>query len=316
MDYLFNLKQFHLTMDQLTQFYGADDHTIKYIEKAMQLTIQGNGEYLIIQAKDERCFEKVKKIIELVLIKVKENVDIDKMLLDSIIKQVNENKFFNDQDVQFVTTYQKKVIKAKNESQVKYYNALQENTIIFATGAAGTGKTFLAVAYGIQQLKKNKTQKIIITRPIVEAGENLGFLPGELKEKVDPYLTPIYDALNTILGTEMTQKYLEKGIVEIAPLAYMRGRTLSDAIIILDEAQNTTSVQMKMFLTRLGYNAKMIITGDESQIDLKNADSSGLIHAKQILKNIPQIAFIVFQSHDVVRNPLVGKIIDAYERKK
>ena len=175
---------------------------------------------------------------------------------------------------------------------------------------------FFVVAYAIDQLKKNKTQKIIITRPIVEAGENLGFLPGELKEKVDPYLTPIYDALNTILGVEMTQKYLEKGIVEIAPLAYMRGRTLSDAIVILDEAQNTTAVQMKMFLTRLGYNAKMIITGDESQIDLKNAATSGLIHAKRILQNIEQIAFITFQSRDVVRNPLVGKIIDAYETKK
>ena len=316
MDYFFNLKQYHLTMNQLTQFYGADDHNIKYIEKAFQQPIQGNGDYLIVQSKDEMGYMKIKKAIELVINKVKENADIDKMLLDSIIKQVIENKFFNDGDIKFVTTYQKKVIKPKNESQVKYFHDLEKNTIIFATGAAGTGKTFLAVAYAIDQLKKNKTQKIIITRPIVEAGENLGFLPGELKEKVDPYLTPIYDALNTILGVEMTQKYLEKGIVEIAPLAYMRGRTLSDAIVILDEAQNTTAVQMKMFLTRLGYNAKMIITGDESQIDLKNAATSGLIHAKRILQNIEQIAFITFQSKDVVRNPLVGKIIDAYETKK
>lgn len=314
MDYFFNLKQYHLTMDQLTQFYGADDHNIKYIEKAFQQPIQGNGDYLIVQSKDEMGYMKIKKAIELVINKVKENADIDKMLLDSIIKQVNENKFFNDGDIKFVTTYQKKVIKPKNESQVKYFHDLEKNTIIFATGAAGTGKTFLAVAYAIDQLKKNKTQKIIITRPIVEAGENLGFLPGELQEKVDPYLIPIYDALNFILGQETVKKYLEKQIIEIAPLAYMRGRTLNDACIILDEAQNTTATQMKMFLTRLGNNAKMIITGDESQIDLKASQKSGIVHASEILTDIEGISFIKFSSKDVVRNPLVAKIIKAYNQ--
>lgn len=314
MDYFFNLKQYHLTMNQLTQFYGADDHNIKYIEKAFQQPIQGNGDYLIVQSKDEMGYMKIKKAIELVINKVKENADIDKMLLDSIIKQVNENKFFNDGDIKFVTTYQKKVIKPKNESQVKYFHDLEKNTIIFATGAAGTGKTFLAVAYAIDQLKKNKTQKIIITRPIVEAGENLGFLPGELQEKVDPYLIPIYDALNFILGQETVKKYLEKQIIEIAPLAYMRGRTLNDACIILDEAQNTTATQMKMFLTRLGNNAKMIITGDESQIDLKASQKSGIVHASEILTDIEGISFIKFSSKDVVRNPLVAKIIKAYNQ--
>ena len=164
-------------------------------------------------------------------------------------------------------------------------------------------------------LKIKKVNKIIVTRPIVEAGENLGFLPGELKEKVDPYLTPIYDAFNDILGKENTEKYLAKGIIEIAPLAYMRGRTLSDAYVILDEAQNTTSTQMKMFLTRLGYNSKMVITGDESQIDLKSSIKSGIIEASKLLTNIENIALIQFDSKDVVRHPLVQAIIEAYEKE-
>ena len=316
MDYIFNLNQYDLTMNQITQLFGINDKNIHYLEQEFAVVIQGNGDCLMIQTADEYCYLKVKKTIEVLIEKIKENIEVDQMLLDSIIRQIKENKLLLDGNIKFVTTYQKKVIKPKNESQLRYYHYLEKNTVIFATGAAGTGKTFLAVAYAIDQLKKNKTQKIIITRPIVEAGENLGFLPGELKEKVDPYLTPIYDSLNMILGSEVSQKYLEKGTIEIAPLAYMRGRTLSDAIIILDEAQNTTPTQMKMFLTRLGYNAKMIITGDESQIDLKSSVLSGLVHAKSILGDIDQIGFMKFKTTDVVRNPLVGKIISAYERKK
>ena len=185
--------------------------------------------------------------------------------------------------------------------------------MIFSIGSAGTGKTYLAVAFAIGELKKNLVKKIIITRPAVEAGEKLGFLPGDLKEKVDPYLVPIYDAIYEILGKETADKLIERGIIEIAPLAYMRGRTLDNACIILDEAQNTTRNQMKMFLTRLGFNSKMIITGDITQIDLPHKNMSGLIEATKILKDEKQIAIMTFDKNDVMRHPLVSKIIEKYE---
>ena len=245
--------------------------------------------------------------------KINNNVELDTTTMQDILHLVSNNFDELDPKVKFVTTYNGKIIRPKNPSQYNYHRMLENNTIVFAMGAAGTGKTYLAVAYGVNLFKQKKINKIIITRPIVEAGENLGFLPGELKEKVDPYLTPIYDALHDILGKEATDKYLDKGTIEIAPLAYMRGRTLSDAFVILDEAQNTTSTQMKMFLTRLGYNSKMVITGDESQIDLKSNIKSGIIVASNLLVNIDDIACIKFDNKDVVRHPLVSKIIQAYE---
>ncbi len=314
MKHIFDLNTYDLSLEQIKKLFGTDDSNMHRIENYFQVSIFGNGDKLFIESKEEDNISKVCKSLEWMIKYIKKEKDIDKMSIDRIFQQAKDNQYFEDEGIKFVTTYQKRVIKPKNESQLRYYKLLEKNTIIFALGAAGTGKTFLAVAYAVEQLKKNKIQKIIITRPIVEAGENLGFLPGELKEKVDPYLTPIYDALNTFLSGEVVQKYIEKGMIEIAPLAYMRGRTLSDAIIILDEAQNTTTTQMKMFLTRLGYNAKMIITGDESQVDLKKSETSGLIHAKNILKEIDQIAFISFLAKDVVRNPLVGKIIQAYDK--
>lgn len=212
-----------------------------------------------------------------------------------------------------VNTYDGKSIFPKNLSQKCYFNFLKEKDIIFSIGSAGTGKTYLAVAYAISQLKKNIIKKIVITRPAVEAGEKLGFLPGDLKEKVDPYLIPIYDAIYEILGKENADKLIERGIIEIAPLAYMRGRTLDNAFIILDEAQNTTRNQMKMFLTRLGFNSKMVITGDVTQIDLPHKSMSGLIEATSILKNEKQIEIIVFEKEDVMRHPLVSRIIEKYE---
>ncbi len=202
----------------------------------------------------------------------------------------------------------------KTYSQLVYFEALNKYDLVFSTGPAGTGKTFIAVAYALNELKAENVKKIIITRPVVEAGENLGFLPGDLKEKIDPYLTPIYDILYDILGREKTLSYIEKGLIEIAPLAYMRGRTLEDAIVILDEAQNTICSQMKMFLTRLGFNSKMAITGDISQIDLPAKVQSGLVQAKQLLSDISDIRFIEFEPMDVVRHPLVMKIVDRYEK--
>lgn len=202
----------------------------------------------------------------------------------------------------------------KTYSQLIYFEALNKYDLVFSTGPAGTGKTFIAVAYALNELKAENVKKIIITRPVVEAGENLGFLPGDLKEKIDPYLTPIYDILYDILGREKTISYIEKGLIEIAPLAYMRGRTLEDAVVILDEAQNTTCSQMKMFLTRLGFNSKIAITGDISQIDLPTKVQSGLVQAKQLLSDISDIHFIEFEPMDVVRHPLVMKIVDRYEK--
>lgn len=224
--------------------------------------------------------------------------------------------FTNLYDEELIKDAKGKSIRIKNLGQREYIEAIKKNDVTFGIGPAGTGKTFLAVVMAIAALKKGEVQKIIVTRPAVEAGENLGFLPGDLKEKVDPYLRPIYDALYQIFGTEHTNRLMERGVIEIAPLAYMRGRTLDDAFVILDEAQNTTVMQMKMFLTRLGFNSKMIINGDISQIDLPKGSLSGLVHAIKVLENVKQIAFINFSAQDVVRHPVVAKIIEAYAHEE
>jgi len=297
-----------LSIEELTEFYGIEDSNIKYLEKKLDTIISGTGSTINIIANNDTYIE-LTKVFEKMIKRIKNKEEINKQVMDELLK--NENI---DESIKFVVTNASKVIKPKNESQCKYYRLLEEKTIVFAMGAAGTGKTYLAVCYACNLLKQHKISKIVVTRPIVEAGENLGFLPGELKEKVDPYLIPIYDSFYDVLGKEMTDKYIERGVIEIAPLAYMRGRTLSDSFVILDEAQNTTSIQMKMFLTRLGYNSKMVITGDESQIDLKPSIKSGIVVASDILKNIDEIAIIHFMNKDVVRNPLVSKIIDAYSK--
>lgn len=204
-------------------------------------------------------------------------------------------------------------VRIKNSGQRQYINAIRHHDITFGIGPAGTGKTFLAVVMAVAALKAGEVDKLILTRPAVEAGESLGFLPGDLKEKVDPYLRPVYDALYAILGSEHTTRLMDRGVIEIAPLAYMRGRTLDNAFAILDEAQNTTQAQMKMFLTRLGFGSKMIVNGDITQIDLPNHAKSGLIQATQLLTDIPQIAFTHFSAADVVRHPVVAKIIAAYD---
>ncbi|MCR5793741.1 MAG: PhoH family protein [Solobacterium sp.] len=210
-------------------------------------------------------------------------------------------------------TFSGRPISPKTKGQLVFVEAMEKDPIVFAIGPAGTGKTYLAVVKAVTALKKGDVKRIVLTRPAVEAGENLGFLPGDLKEKVDPYLTPLYDALNSTLGNEQTQKLIERGTIEIAPLAYMRGRTLDDAYVILDEAQNTTGPQMKMFLTRLGFRSRMIITGDITQVDLAPRVKSGLVQAREILQNIKEISFVEMSADDVVRHPLVRKIIERYE---
>ena len=294
---------------------GAMNKNIQIIEDSLKCKIMLTRNQLLVDEEFEEVILKIFRIIKLFntlgnVIKEKDLISIISMIKNYSIEEVEA---FYQKTLVFVNTYDGRPITAKTINQKRYFEALQNNDIIFGTGVAGSGKTFLAVAYALNQLKKNKIKKIIITRPVVEAGEKLGFLPGDLKEKIDPYLIPIYDAINEILGVEQASKLIEKQVIEIAPLAYMRGRTLDNAFIILDEAQNTTDNQMKMFLTRLGFNSKMIITGDTSQIDLQRNVESGLVHAIKILKDIKRIKVINFETIDVMRHPLVAKIIEKYE---
>lgn len=272
-------------------------------------------------------------------VKVKEdanNLDQISLLFETLENIVNNNYELNEIDIiniinnlsldnakQIVELYSKKeillttnsgrVIYPRTLSQKLYINSLDNNDIVFAVGPAGTGKTFLAVMYAVSKLKENTFRKIVLVRPVVEAGEKLGYLPGDLKEKIDPYLVPLYDGLNEALGKDTVEKLLNSGVLEVAPLAYMRGRTLENSIVILDEAQNTTVLQMKMFLTRLGFQSKMIITGDTTQIDLPPNTKSGLVHALKILKDVERLNVVFFNKHDVMRNPLVQKIIERYD---
>lgn len=234
------------------------------------------------------------------------------------IKMANNGQldtFIDLYDQAIGKSYDGKIIQPKTFGQKQYIDAIKANPLTFGIGPAGTGKTFLAVVMAVSALKKGQVKRIILTRPAVEAGESLGFLPGDLKEKVDPYLRPIYDALYTIYGADHTERLLERGVIEIAPLAYMRGRTLDDAFVILDEAQNTTKAQMKMFLTRLGFGSKMIVNGDKTQIDLPRGIKSGLTDAENIIKGVDNIRFVYFDTDDVVRHPVVSAIIKAYDKE-
>lgn len=300
--------QLNLNNHQLTQFLGPNDQHILYIEKTFNLEILSRGQVLIVTGESNNLIH-AEKLINNIIVSLEKGEDITL----GRIKQL-ENK----EDIQFEAkpityTVTGKHIYPKTKGQHDLINAMIEHDMVFSLGPAGTGKTFLAVAYGVKLLRENKIKRIILVRPAVEAGENLGFLPGDLKEKVDPYLQPLYDALNLLLGQESVLKYMEKGIIEIAPLAYMRGRTLDDAMVILDEAQNTTKSQMKMFLTRMGFNSKMIINGDITQIDLKNPHDSGLLQAIHLLKDIEEISIHELNFSDIVRHALVSKILKKYQ---
>ena len=273
------------------------------------------GDEIVLNDEDDKR-KQIKEVLDALLKLVKQGKTISKrdVMYTLKLSETHNLKAIDElYQIKIARTMSGKLIYPKTLGQKEYYYALKNNDVVFGIGPAGTGKTYLAVIFAVQALKNNEVQKIVLTRPAVEAGENLGFLPGDLKEKVDPYLRPLYDALYDMLGQEQTERLIDKGTIEIAPLAYMRGRTLEDAYVILDEAQNTTDAQMKMFLTRLGFNSKMIITGDITQIDLPRGTMSGLRRALHILKNVSGIRFIYLSALDVVRHPVVQRIIERYE---
>lgn len=302
-------------IEQLVNLSGVKDENLEVLEDHFQVEISLRGDEISIVGSQQQI-EKTKKVIYSLLKLIVSGVSISRRDVIYAQKLVEKDKLDQLSElyhIKIARTYNGKLIYPKTLGQKSYYYALKNNDVVFGIGPAGTGKTYLAVVFAVAALKNNEVKKIILTRPAVEAGENLGFLPGDLKEKVDPYLRPLYDALYDMLGVEQTEKLMEKGVIEIAPLAYMRGRTLEDAYVILDEAQNTTDNQMKMFLTRLGFRSKMIVTGDISQIDLPRNTTSGLIRALDILEGVKGISFIHLSAMDVVRHPVVQRIIERYD---
>ena len=303
------------TIDEVKRFIGNKDENIQLLEEAFHTQIIVRGDELVLDD-EEQTLDKMEAVFTTLLKLVKQGKTISKRDIMYTLKlaETNHLKVIDElYQIKIARTMSGKLIYPKTLGLKEYYYALKHNDVVFGIGPAGTGKTYLAVVFAVQALKNNEVKKIILTRPAVEAGENLGFLPGDLKEKVDPYLRPLYDALYDMLGQEQTERLIEKGTIEIAPLAYMRGRTLEDAYVILDEAQNTTDAQMKMFLTRLGFNSKMIVTGDVTQIDLPKGIMSGLKRALHILKDVQGIRFVYLSAMDVVRHPVVQKIIERYE---
>lgn len=299
----------------MLHIFGVHDRLLITLEEIFGVTIKARGEQVDLVG-DEKKVQNVASFIHQVEQLLASNEVIserDVMTAARMAKNDQLDRFIDLYQKPICKTYDGKTIRPKTLGQKKYIDAVKKYPVVFGIGPAGTGKTFLAVVMAVAALKKGEVQRIILTRPAVEAGESLGYLPGDLKEKVDPYLRPVYDALYAIYGVEHTERLIERNVVEIAPLAYMRGRTLDDAFIILDEAQNTTQAQMKMFLTRLGFGSKMIINGDRTQIDLPYKVKSGLVDAENLLQRIEDICFIRFDTSDVVRHPVVAQIIDAYE---
>ncbi|MFC7393307.1 PhoH family protein [Scopulibacillus cellulosilyticus] len=301
--------------NEAISLFGPSDANLKVIEDTLGLSIVTRGGAVNISGEhhDVQIAETVLNALLDLIKQGKQITERDVVYAIQLAKEGMIEELNNIYNEEITVNAKGKAIRVKTLGQKRYINAMRKNDMVFAIGPAGTGKTYLAVVMAVTALKSGDIKRIVLTRPAVEAGESLGFLPGDLKEKVDPYLRPLYDALHDVLGAEHTLRLIDRGTIEIAPLAYMRGRTLEDAYVILDEAQNTTNEQMKMFLTRLGFGSKMIITGDITQVDLPKGKSSGLNTASQILKNVKGISFIELSSIDVVRHPIVQKIIEAYE---
>lgn len=303
---------------QAQALLGNHDEHIKLLEEAFDVVIHARGQEVAVKGAQIEEVTQAECVLRNLLKVIEQGASITVKDVQAAIKMAK-----NGQIEHLIDLYEEeitkdafgKTIRAKTMGQRMYIHAMKKNDMVFGIGPAGTGKTFLAVVYATKTLRAGKVKRIVLTRPAVEAGESLGFLPGDLKEKVDPYLRPLYDGLNTVLGAEQTARLIERGVIEIAPLAYMRGRTLDDAFVILDEAQNTTHAQMKMFLTRLGFGSKMVVTGDKTQIDLPKGIKSGLIEAEQRLKGIKGLSIQQLDETDVVRHPLVGRIITKYEEE-
>lgn len=295
--------------------YGPNDQHLKRLEEELSIQLVTRGEDILVTGQRNQI-EQAGKVLETLATIVEQQVQISERDVLYAVQLEKEGKLheLNDlYDEKIATTIKGKNIQAKTLGQRHYVSMIRKNDMVFGVGPAGTGKTYLAVVMAVSALKEGRVQRIVLTRPAVEAGESLGFLPGDLKEKVDPYLRPIYDALHDVLGVEHTARLMERGTIEVAPLAYMRGRTLDDAFVILDEAQNTTEEQIKMFVTRLGFGSKMVVNGDLTQVDLPKGKRSGLQSALQRLKNVSGLGFVQLQASDVVRHVLVQRILQAYE---
>lgn len=305
-------------MENAVSLFGSFDENIRLIESEFSVTVLNRGSDLKISGEAENVAKATTAIERLLALINKGEALSDQNVryVISLVKDGEEDKLMSLSGDCVCITSKGKPVKPKTLGQKKYVEAIRKNTIVLGAGPAGTGKTYLAVAMAVTAFRAKEVNRIILTRPAVEAGEKLGFLPGDLQQKVDPYLRPLYDALFDMLGAEAFARYQERGSIEVAPLAYMRGRTLDDSFIILDEAQNTTREQMKMFLTRLGFNSKMVVTGDVTQIDLPDGKRSGLTDAMRILRNVPDISMNTFTEKDVVRHKLVQDIIKAYEKNE
>ncbi len=311
-------KPIKIEEQRIQAVFGQFDKNIRKIEKSFNVNYVCRDDSLILEG-EESAVNKAERVIRDLLVIAKNGSEISDQNVDYSISLASNGDNGNASDLEsdkelICHTLAGRPIRPKTFGQKKYVEAIDNNMIIFGTGPAGTGKTYLAMAKAITAFKKGDVERIILTRPAIEAGEKLGFLPGDLQSKIDPYLRPLYDALYEIMGADSFQKNMEKGLIEVAPLAYMRGRTLDNAFIVLDEAQNTTQSQMKMFLTRIGFGSKAIITGDQSQKDLAAGTKSGLDIALKVVRNIDGIAICNLTSKDVVRHPLVQKIVEAYEK--
>ncbi len=297
------------------ELLGIRDENLKILQEHFNATITARGERLIIDGSFEEV-EQINHVLNELIHLIQKRKQLDPTDIRTVINMETDRneKVYSGPDDAIILFTHKGIIKPRTAGQETYYRASLENDITFVTGPAGTGKTYQAVAVAVAALKNHEISRIVLTRPAVEAGERLGFLPGDMKEKIDPYLAPLYDAMRSMVAPEKFKAYIEQHVIEIVPLAYMRGRTLDNAYLILDEAQNTTDLQMKMFLTRIGVNSKAIVTGDITQIDLPNNQRSGLCTAIEILRDIDGIAICQLNTADVVRHPLVKKIIDAYSR--
>ncbi|MDU6853671.1 MAG: PhoH family protein [Zhenhengia sp.] len=308
-------KKIQIPTYYIAGIFGKFDEHIKLLEKLFHIKVVLRDEDVKISGEPAHIDLAIRTFKELLSAAEKGEV-IDTQMVEytvDLIKKNKEKEFSMATQDLITMTAAGKPLKAKTLGQKQYIDSIRKNMVVFGIGPAGTGKTYLAMAMAVNAFRKNEVSKIILTRPAIEAGEKLGFLPGDLQSKVDPYLRPLYDALFEIMGAEQFEKNMEKGLIEVAPLAYMRGRTLNNAFVVLDEAQNTTPPQMKMFLTRLGFNCKAIITGDLTQIDLQADQKSGLKEAAKILSHVEGIGFSYLNRNDVVRHPLVQKIVDAYD---